>query len=66
MFDFRAAMIEGIVTSLLADDSGTIVGVSYKDKEANCSKVSCGTGNISASLSRQIKSTIHYRQLKLI
>ena len=36
---YRAMMIEGIVTSLLADNNGDIAGVIYKDKQTGCSKV---------------------------
>lgn len=31
--------MEGTVTSLSSDNSGNIIGVSYKDKQADCVKV---------------------------
>lgn len=33
-------MVEGTVSSLLADCSGNVVGVSYRDKQAGCAQVS--------------------------
>jgi deoxycytidylate deaminase len=37
---FRATLMEGTVTSLLANADGNIVGVGYRDKQAGCTKVS--------------------------
>lgn len=39
-----ATLMEGTVTSLVADDNGNIVGVCYKDKKDNSSKVGMWRG----------------------
>lgn len=37
--NIRVKLLEGTVTSLLSDNTGNIVGVSYKDKQDDCMKV---------------------------
>lgn len=39
IINIRATLKEGAVTSLLADQTGNIVGVNYKDKQDGSTKV---------------------------